>query len=53
MYKKTPEEEKSILSNWLLTEDESITLITHLGGCFALMILFAILLYWLLEKFMT
>jgi hypothetical protein len=52
MDKKTPEE-KSILSNWLLTEDESITLFTHLGGCFVLMILFAILLYWLLEKLMT
>jgi len=50
MDKKTPEEKKSILGNWLLTDDEAITLITHLGGCFALIILFALLLYWLIEK---
>ena len=50
MEKKKSEEDKSSLSNWFLTQDESKKIYTHFGGCMALIFLFALLLYWFIER---
>lgn len=47
MDKKIPEKDKSFLSRWLLTADESIKLYINYGGCMGLIILCTLLLRWL------
>ena len=49
MDKKPPEADKHSSPSGLLKPDESKKILTHFWGCIALILVFGLLLYWIVE----